>query len=198
MSFETSDMDLGEPTHSLLDLPASKERVHGLFRPSPQYYLSLSWRLGLQHVVISQTQLGHVDLGEPTHTFVVSCWMPKPLPPRNECTGCFIPASDMCISYISELLDVWINDIVTLILAWSGNSNKQSQEARPNISQRHKLCTHNPTYTLDYVLNYSDSKVSKEKRERSHRESRREWRVGAYKPKNSRLISSNLCRLYKL
>ena len=24
------------------------------------------------------------DLGEPTHT-LVPCWMPKPLPPRNQC-----------------------------------------------------------------------------------------------------------------
>ncbi len=33
------------------------------------------------------------DLGEPTHT-LVPCWMPKPLPPRNQCTGCFAPAMD--------------------------------------------------------------------------------------------------------
>ena len=26
------------------------------------------------------------DLGKPTHT-LVPCWMPKPLPPRNQCTG---------------------------------------------------------------------------------------------------------------
>ena len=31
------------------------------------------------------------DLGEPTHTFV-SCWIPKPLSPRNHCTGWFVPA----------------------------------------------------------------------------------------------------------
>ena len=30
------------------------------------------------------------DLGEPTHT-LVPCWMPKPLPPRNRCTGWFAP-----------------------------------------------------------------------------------------------------------
>ena len=28
------------------------------------------------------------DLGKPTHT-LVPCWMPKPLPPRNQCTGWF-------------------------------------------------------------------------------------------------------------
>ena len=28
------------------------------------------------------------SLGEPTHTLVAYC-MPKPLPPRNQCTGCF-------------------------------------------------------------------------------------------------------------
>ena len=28
---------------------------------------------------------------EPTHT-LVPCRMPKPLPPRNQCTGCFAPA----------------------------------------------------------------------------------------------------------
>ena len=26
--------------------------------------------------------------GKPTHT-LVPCWLPKPLPPRNECMGCF-------------------------------------------------------------------------------------------------------------
>ena len=29
------------------------------------------------------------DLGEPTH-ILVPCWLPKPLPPRNECMGCFV------------------------------------------------------------------------------------------------------------
>ena len=33
------------------------------------------------------------DLGEPTHT-LIPCWMSKPLPPRNECTGCFAPSVD--------------------------------------------------------------------------------------------------------
>ena len=32
-----------------------------------------------------------MELGEPIHT-LVPCWMPKPLPPRNKCTGCFAPA----------------------------------------------------------------------------------------------------------
>ena len=32
-----------------------------------------------------------MDFGEPTHT-LVPCWMPKPLPPRNQCTGWFAPA----------------------------------------------------------------------------------------------------------
>ena len=49
------------------------------------------------------------------------------------------------------------------------NSNKQLQGARPKISQRHRLCTHNCTYNLDYVSNYSDSRVSKEKQEKNHR-----------------------------
>ena len=31
-----------------------------------------------------------LDLGEPTHT-LVPCWMLKPLPPRNRCTGWFAP-----------------------------------------------------------------------------------------------------------
>ena len=30
--------------------------------------------------------------GEPTHTPIL-CWMPKPLPPRNQCTGCYAPPS---------------------------------------------------------------------------------------------------------
>ena len=33
-----------------------------------------------------------LDLGEPTHT-LVSCRMPKPLPPRNHCTSCFAAAN---------------------------------------------------------------------------------------------------------
>jgi hypothetical protein len=28
------------------------------------------------------------DLGTPTYT-LVPCWMPKPLPPKNQCTGWF-------------------------------------------------------------------------------------------------------------
>ena len=32
-----------------------------------------------------------LDLGEPTHTLIP--WMPKPLPPRNQCTGWFALAS---------------------------------------------------------------------------------------------------------
>ena len=32
------------------------------------------------------------DLGEPTQTLVPS-WMPKPLPPRNQCSSCFAPAT---------------------------------------------------------------------------------------------------------
>ena len=28
------------------------------------------------------------DLGEPTRT-LVPCWMPKPLPPKNQCTDWF-------------------------------------------------------------------------------------------------------------
>ena len=32
-----------------------------------------------------------MDLGEPTQT-LVACWMPKPLPPRNQCTGRYTPA----------------------------------------------------------------------------------------------------------
>ena len=47
---------------------------------------------------------------------------------------------------------------------------KKLQGACPKISQRHRLCTHNHTYNVDYVSNYLDSRVSKEKRERSHRE----------------------------
>ena len=31
-----------------------------------------------------------LDLGEPNHT-LNPCWMPKPLPPRNQCTCCFAP-----------------------------------------------------------------------------------------------------------
>ena len=33
----------------------------------------------------------HRDLDKPTHTLVL-CWMPEPLPPRNQCTAHFPPA----------------------------------------------------------------------------------------------------------
>ena len=56
-----------------------------------------------------------------------------------------------------------------------GNSNKWLQGACPKFSQMHRLRTHNRTHNLnyvsnsvDYVSNYLDSRVSKEKRERSH------------------------------
>jgi hypothetical protein len=33
------------------------------------------------------------DLGVPTHT-LVPCWTPKPLPPRNQCTGWYAPTNE--------------------------------------------------------------------------------------------------------
>ena len=39
-----------------------------------------------------------MDLGEPTHT-LVPCWMPKPLPPRNQCAGWFAPALGMLVEF---------------------------------------------------------------------------------------------------
>ena len=33
-------------------------------------------------------------MGKPTHT-LVPCWMPKPLPPRNQCTGWFALANNI-------------------------------------------------------------------------------------------------------
>ena len=66
--------------------------------------------------------------------------------------------------------------------------------ARPKISQRHRLCTHNRTYNPDYVSNNLDLRVSKEKRERGPlREVGKRVRVRAYRPKLSRL-SSDFCR----
>lgn len=45
-----------------------------------------------------------VDLGEPTHT-LIPCGMPKPLPPRNQCTGWFAPAlCYTCHEYSTEQL----------------------------------------------------------------------------------------------
>ena len=43
------------------------------------------------HVVKQILTRAQGELSEPTHT-LVPCWMPKPLPPRNQCTGCFAPA----------------------------------------------------------------------------------------------------------
>ena len=39
----------------------------------------------------SRSSMLRLDLGEPTHT-LVPCWMPKPLPTRNQCMGGFAPA----------------------------------------------------------------------------------------------------------
>ena len=36
------------------------------------------------------------DMGEPTHT-LGPCWMSKPLPPRNQCTGWFAPVVQLVI-----------------------------------------------------------------------------------------------------
>ena len=38
------------------------------------------------------------NLGEPTHT-LVPCWMPKPLPPRNQCTCCFAPSCEPALNH---------------------------------------------------------------------------------------------------
>ena len=46
----------------------------------------------------SESQM--VDLGEPTHT-LVPCWMPKPLPPRHQCTGWFAPTQMVAPSLVS-------------------------------------------------------------------------------------------------
>ena len=59
---------------------------------------SRSMLVGLNNIVISflfsfliicpnLLQSPYKDLGEPTQR-LVPCWMPKPLPPRNQCTGC--------------------------------------------------------------------------------------------------------------
>ena len=43
------------------------------------------------NVLCTPTNILRINvLGEPTQTLVL-CWMPKPLPPRNQCTTCFVP-----------------------------------------------------------------------------------------------------------
>jgi hypothetical protein len=42
--------------------------------------------------------VGWKDVGEPTHTLVHS-WVPKPLPPRNQCTSWFAPTSWKFMSF---------------------------------------------------------------------------------------------------
>ena len=180
MSFETSDMDLGEPTHTTRSLLDAYTLAHfqgtsvRVVSPQSSILLVIIMESWTSTSCYFSNSTGSCGLAKPTHTLVVPCWMPKPLPPRNEWTGCFTPASDMCISYISELPDVWINDIVTLISARGGNSNKQSHEARLKISQRHRLCTHNPTYTLDYVSNYLDQEFQKKSGREATKRSREE------------------------
>ena len=52
-------------------------------------------------------RISHADLGESTHT-LVPCWMPKPLPPRNQCTCCFAPTLT-CISVCNNVnFESWL------------------------------------------------------------------------------------------
>ena len=55
----------------------------------------LKTRVHRQHTLVSWApcKLRHTqikDLGEPTH-ILIPCWMPKPLPSRNQCIGWFAP-----------------------------------------------------------------------------------------------------------
>lgn len=53
------------------------------------------------HMVRTTTCMTFDDLGEPTHT-LVPCWMPEPLPPRNQCTSCFAPADCRLANHIVD------------------------------------------------------------------------------------------------
>ena len=51
------------------------------------------------------------NLGKPTHT-LLACWMPKPLPPRNQCTGWFAPTREgrgvgLFCSWFLQVKDKW-------------------------------------------------------------------------------------------
>ena len=54
-----------------------------------------------------------VDLGEPTHT-LIPCWMHDPLPPTNQCTGCFAPALSSMPKNIKGLTQI----VVRALLSW--------------------------------------------------------------------------------
>ena len=64
------------------------------------------------------------------------------------------------------------------------------QGTHPKISQRHRLCTHERTYNLDYILNNLQlstieeglKSFRREAGEKPPREVRKRVRIGAYKP----------------
>ena len=58
------------------------------------------------------------DLGEPTHT-LVPCWMPKPLPPRNQCKGWLAPAPHKLQNVIKTKPIFYPNAINTLLMFYS-------------------------------------------------------------------------------
>jgi hypothetical protein len=91
-------------TRSLLDAqtPTSKEPIYMFFRPNLAIQIwanqpKHSFLVGCLYPYLQGTNIHVVSpqpfnpyLGEPTHT-LVPCWMPKPLPPRNQYTCCFVP-----------------------------------------------------------------------------------------------------------
>ena len=41
-----------------------------------------------------------------TNPYTIPCWMPKPLPPRNQCTGWFAPALTRALKFITSVQDI--------------------------------------------------------------------------------------------
>ena len=65
------------------------------------------------------------DLGEQTHAFD-SCWMPKPVPPRNQYTGWFAPAlKHLMMDYVRVWASptYYVHSIMRLYLFLSDTSN---------------------------------------------------------------------------
>ena len=58
-----------------------------------------------------------LDLGEPTHT-LVPCWMPKPLPPRDQWMGWFAPAQMLPMRiFVLNLTRYGVSKVLLLLVA---------------------------------------------------------------------------------
>ena len=79
------------------------------------------------------------DLGEATHTFVL-CWMPKPLPPRNQCTGWFALAK-LWSSEPSSIIDRTISVVLHTMVFRLHSHNRIVCEPYSILLQHKYVCS---------------------------------------------------------